>query len=317
MIIVAIYFIEDPFKVLYHYDAYAAPDAIAPVNLNDDFVATEVFLNNYKKYNYDSYIFGNSRAKTFHINEWERHISSANCFQYAVSNESLYGVEKKIELLDAHGIVMKNALIVMDHFLYEQVEESPAYPKHPILSGKSMVQFQINTFEGYFDKNFLIPYICYLFNHKTENASFPGALNNIRYRYDARANDAIPVGIDSNIDSDTAAYYNERKRLFYQRDAVQKYETKTIGRKQIALMINIKAYFDKCKTNYKIVISPMYDQLKTDPTDLAVLTSIFGRNNVYDLSGINDITSDKHNYYEAAHYRMRISNAIMDSIYRQ
>ncbi len=150
-----------------------------------------------------------------------------------------------------------------------------------------------------------------------ENSFFPGALNDIRYRYDARSNDAIPVAVDSNIDRDTAGYYNARKRIFYDRDAIQKYETATIGKEQIVLLGKIKAYFDKCNTSYKIVISPMYDQLKTDTTDLKKLTSIFGKDSIYDLSGINDITNDKHNYYEGSHYRMSISNRIMDSIYKR
>ena len=317
IIIIGIYFINDPFKVLYHYDAYAPADGIAVVNINDDFASTETFLNNYKKYHYDSYIFGNSRAKTFHINEWEKHIPSTNCFQYGVSNESLYGIERKLAFLDEHGIVVRNALIVMDRFLYDRVAEDPKFPKHPLLSGRSMFQFQLNTFEGFFDVDFLNQYLYYLVTHKVKSSFFSGALNSTRYHYDVLSNDAIPTDIDANIDRDTAAYYNARKNVFYDRSVEQKYSDRIIGKEHVALFTKIKAYFDKYGTSYKIVISPVYDQVKTNPTDLSVIDSIFGQDNVYDLSGINSITNDKQNYYESAHYRMRISNGIMDSIYKK
>src|SRR5690606_10639729 len=84
IIVTAIYFINDPFKVLYHYESYMPANGIPLVNANDDFISTEVFKNNYEKYHYDSYIFGDSRGKNYHIAEWKKHISSDNAFQYAV-----------------------------------------------------------------------------------------------------------------------------------------------------------------------------------------------------------------------------------------
>ena len=68
-------------------------------------------------------------------------------------------------------------------------------------------------------------------------------------------------------------------------------------------------------TQYKVVISPLYDQIKFNPSDLQVLQEIFGRQNVYDFSGSNAITSDYHNYYEESHFRPVIAQRLMDSIY--
>jgi hypothetical protein len=68
-------------------------------------------------------------------------------------------------------------------------------------------------------------------------------------------------------------------------------------------------------TTYRFVISPLYCQLKLNPADLATLQGIFGKNKVYDMSRINDITNDMRNYYEYVHYCPTVAKRIMDSIY--
>jgi len=132
-----------------------------------------------------------------------------------------------------------------------------------------------------------------------------------------RANDAVAMDIDNEIDSDTGTYYKARNAIFYHRSDTQKYTHRVIGKEQIVLMDSIRYFLNKNHTQYKIVISPMYEQLRTDPADKAVLDSIFGKENIYDLSGINDITQNKYNYYEDAHYRYRVCTMIMDSIYKK
>jgi hypothetical protein len=88
-----------------------------------------------------------------------------------------------------------------------------------------------------------------------------------------------------------------------------------IGVEQKQLLEKIKEVLAEDHTNYKIVISPLYDQLKLNTNDLNYLYLEFGRQNVYDFSGINDITRDKYTYYENSHYRPFIASRIMDSIY--
>ncbi|MCX6296671.1 MAG: hypothetical protein NTX97_11510, partial [Bacteroidetes bacterium] len=68
-------------------------------------------------------------------------------------------------------------------------------------------------------------------------------------------------------------------------------------------------------TQYKIVISPLYNQEKLDPGDLNYLVNLFGGENVFDFSGINFITNDFHNYYETSHYRPFVCDYILNIIY--
>ena len=82
------------------------------------------------------------------------------------------------------------------------------------------------------------------------------------------------------------------------------------------MLQEIKSIFDKHNTNYRLVISPLYNQIKFNLTDLNVLNSIFGRNFVCDFSGIKELTKPKTNYYEFSHYRPKVGEQIMQRIYK-
>ena len=69
------------------------------------------------------------------------------------------------------------------------------------------------------------------------------------------------------------------------------------------------------KTNYRIIISPLYNQIKLNNQDLDYLKQLFGKDNVFDFSGINKFTKDYNNYYESSHYRPHIAREIMQLIY--
>ena len=67
------------------------------------------------------------------------------------------------------------------------------------------------------------------------------------------------------------------------------------------------AILQKHNVNYRIIISPLYEQIKLNPTDVNVLNELFGKNYVYDFSGKNELTEPVGNYYENSHYRSFIA----------
>jgi hypothetical protein len=81
------------------------------------------------------------------------------------------------------------------------------------------------------------------------------------------------------------------------------------------MLYDIKRIFLKHKTKYRIVISPLYDQQYFNPKDLEKLQNIFGKMNVFDLSGKNQITEYKGNYYQNQHYKIFIGREILKTIY--
>jgi hypothetical protein len=45
------------------------------------------------------------------------------------------------------------------------------------------------------------------------------------------------------------------------------------------------------------------------------LQKVFGNNNVFDYSGVNDYTNSIYNYYEASHYRPVVGRQILEAVY--
>lgn len=85
--------------------------------------------------------------------------------------------------------------------------------------------------------------------------------------------------------------------------------------KQRKMLEEMMQTFKKHHTDYKIVINPLFDQIKLNPRDLDILREIFGKENVFDFSGTNEITVDCYNYYEDSHYRPHIARNILKRIY--
>jgi hypothetical protein len=81
------------------------------------------------------------------------------------------------------------------------------------------------------------------------------------------------------------------------------------------MLKEIKEILVKHHTRYKIILSPIYDEMKFSQEDLRVLKAIFG-DHVYDFTGENAITRSKYNWYETKHFRTFIGDSILNQIYR-
>ncbi len=319
LLVLAVYALKDPFKVIYHYDTFYKPDDSDYFSLCSDYVSTETLIRNYPKYQYDSYIFGGSRSGVYPAQEWARLVNSARCFHYSAEYESLYGVEKKFELIRKRKYALKNALLVIDDDLLRDTANGNGYlrMKHPLLSGQSTYKFQTEFIKDFFDKEFLPAYLGLAFSkNKREYADKHSVMKFLKFHYDDRTNEFFRFDLEQQIASDSAQYYTNLKNVFYQRDSIQHYGKQVIGSRQKELLASIKQILAENNTAYKIVISPLYDQMKIDTNDLHILWQIFGKQNVFDFSGINAITQDLHNYYEISHYRPLVASEIMDSVYK-
>ena len=98
-------------------------------------------------------------------------------------------------------------------------------------------------------------------------------------------------------------YYEAHRSLFYSRKHEQQVSDTVIGPGQIKLLESIRNILKADSSDYRIIINPLYDQLKLNPADFRELENIFGNGKVFDLSGINWFTEDIHHYYEVSDYR--------------
>lgn len=321
LIILLIYFYLDPFKVVKHYDSYYQSGLPNYISLNKDYISTENWVNHYSQYQYDSYIFGNSRSMFYKIGTWKRYIGadSQQCYHFDASGESLYGIAKKISFLAAHHARIKNALFVIDEALLHKADNSAGhlFLKDPRLSGESSIGFQVESLKDFLDFNFLRAFLDFKISGKVKDYMQKEFLLDERpFYYDKVTNEMRLDHYEEMIIRDPASYYGPRQALFFQRDtSIQKYAVPMIGKQQMVLLDSIRNVLKKEQTNYKFVISPLYDQRKLNPADLQTLKDLFGEGNIFDFSGINTFTRDINNYYETSHYRPHIADSIMKTVY--
>jgi len=302
----------DPFKILKEYNEFNN----SVVSYNEDYVTTERFLKNKNKYN--SFILGSSRAGcAYKVNEWEKELkSNDNGYSFTASNESIFGIWGKLRLLDEENIKIKNALLVFDtDVTFKKVINSKGhiYIKHPRVSKESKKAFISEYLKDYVFTGFFIRYLDYkIFKTKRDYMSgFLDFSNENDNRY-------VAFNVDRKenaILSDSIEFYKKKKNVFYSRSADLKYNNPVIGSKSIEYLNDIKKILKKHNTNYKIVISPLYDQKKLNISDLNIIQEIFQKDKVFDFSGKNEITSSKFNYYESSHYRHKVGTQILKSIY--
>ncbi len=321
LILIVVYIKSDPFKVIYSYDEYYDVNDKGRVGLNKDYVSTATFLNNVKRNkNYDSFIFGSSRSIFYHISNWKKHLPvNSNCFHFDASNETIYAMSKKVEFLDVKGVQIKNALVVFDHGLLSQDKPKSGhlFAISPALVGnKNMISFQLTFFKAFLSTKFLRAY----FDFKLSGEVKPymrksNLLDDTKWSYNIEMNE---LGLDYFEEQILKNEYYTPERIsgFYERENAKKTSSVCINENQKTMLASMKKIFEKHQTSYKIVISPLYDQLNLNEADVNHLKMLFGEKNVFDFSGINKFTNDYNNYYETSHYRPKVANEIMDSLYK-
>ena len=304
------YFVFDPFKVLYSYEDYYSDFYIEP---NRDFVSVEKFLKFKETIDYKSFNFGSSRLMAWRTDSWEKYINDTNAYHFDAYMDNLLGVYYKIKLVDSVGGRLENVLLVIEYDLLNNVNDTThrLFMKHHIYSEKSKFAFHNFFFKEYLNSNFYLEYFDYSIFRKKRNYMQQIDLNE---KYSSKySNDFYILNLDRSLAQDSIKYYSNR--TFYQRDTVQMFYPQCIFDNQIYYLTEIKHLFEKHNTKYKIVISPLYDQKIMNENDYLILYQIFGKENIYDFSGINEITNKVENYYDEYHYRPNVADFILDSIY--
>jgi hypothetical protein len=306
----------DPFRIIWSYKDYSNNMYII---LNRDFVSTEVYKKNKQKYKYDSFIFGSSRTLSYKTDSWRKHLDpSASPFVFDASTESLFGICTKIKYIDKTGNRLKNVLIILDtdcSFLTGGDSKGHLSMKHPSVAGTSWVKFYFEFFKVYLDWDFFKRYNRYLITHKFKDDR--GYFEFRVIKFDTITNDLRIVDQEEELQNDPKSYYERHSKTFYSRqDSIPEVNSQ-ITPKQKLMFEEIMNVFKKHNTNYKIVISPLYSQVKFNSQDLEFLDTIFGKENVFDFSGKNTITDNKYNYFESSHYRTSVGDSIMNVIYEK
>ncbi len=314
-LMIGIYVVIDPYKKIWHHSVYLCDY----IMLNRGDVSTHVYLYNRHLYKFNSFIFGSSRSTAFTSSSWSNYLHSPNVpFSYGSWNESVEGIYNKMALIDSLNDKLDNAIVIfdVDKTFADQSSYNPISNDHYLIAKKSIFDYQLSGIVNYYeDPLTVITSIDFSLFHKRRKymtkfiGMKAGDLNPIN-------NDWLPNS-EKQILSDSVSYYNHTiLKKFYNRSTIQRYAPKQITRQQEFFLMKIKGIFTKKHTRYKIIISPLYDQLKFNPVDFTLLTRIFGSENIYDYSGINSKTNNIYNYNnDVIHFRKKLANTIFHEIY--
>lgn len=315
LLLLALYLYYDPFRVLRKYDNY---EKGCFVSLNRDFVSNEIYLKKNKERQYNAFIFGNSRSLAFLCSDWQQYIgANSSPFHYDASSETLKALTDKIKYIDSTNGKLDNALVILDRHLLALNDylDGELYKPHPTLSNTSWFNYHVFYFKAFLAEFYFAKYMDYSLT-RTYKPYMKGVIETRPIDYNAVTNDFFLKVYDEALEKDPQKYIEEHIEFYPARDTANtKISDAVIGDKQLYFLNEIIKVFLKQKTNFKIIISPPYDQEYLNKSDLEKLTSIFGKEHVYDFSGKNEYTRHIENYYESFHYRPKVARDIMQKIY--
>ena len=317
--LLAVYFLNDPFMVLKHYDRYDN----SPVMLNESYIGWQMYMNNRDSIAFDSFIMGNSCTMAYPCREWEKYLNGGRAIRLFGNAEIIAAICKKLQALEENGAEIKNLLLILDKESLgkDQLLNGHNYVLPPALSGISNFSFQEKFCQAFYFPNFLLPYLDYKIFHQYR-PYMKGVINPYGVVRDPVTNDAINPR-EEMIQREGEAYWESHKKEFqktrdpnYRNGKYRKGEP-FLWQAQIELLEEISQICRKHNTSVKIIISPDYSQISINPADVEILKRFFGDTNVFDFSGINEYTNDIHNYYERGHYRPILGTKLLKRIYQE
>jgi hypothetical protein len=279
-------------------------------------ISTKKLLKN-SSIKYNSFVFGSSRSTSIYACYLQKEIPGSKFFHYANWNETIGGIYAKLRLIDSLGYNIDNAFIYFDTDFTFAGNGHCLPADHYLLTQKSKFSYYKSHFNSFY-KNFSYSKLRILFGMEVNGKVFPNKTSDLHtndYNHCCSSPEVIEnygKVIDNQhykhrIDSMKASgfLYPRSDSIIYNQEKISEGEKLLLKR-----MLNI---FKKHNTNYYIVITPIYDQCKFHPHDSALLYSLFGKN-IYDFSGVNEITKDEYNYPDRKHFQPYITKIIIDSI---
>lgn len=301
VLLVMLYVISDPFKTLKKFSLTEFS------TVNREYMSMELYLKNRNTLNYNSFIFGSSRAGGLNSYQWKSHLPDSSIqFLFQAWSESLTGIYQKISFLDNNGVSINNALILFDipgSFSDDQEIKTALAVKHYTLSGKSKLYYQSILFYSFIKPSKIFQTISELFN-PPDNAIYFDTISN-----DLNSSNKLAWDIKPKQDSAL------NKSSFNIRPSKEIFSERIINPEFESTLKKIRLIFDRQKTVYKIIITPAYDQLHINNEDLIVLKRIFGEKNVYNYSGKNILTEDKYNFRDINHFDAVVGWKIINDLY--
>jgi hypothetical protein len=315
-IVLILLLLWDPFKVFFNYKDYYD----SRVSGNREFICYKLFNRLEDKSNISNFIIGSSRSQSFKTRQWKKYIKKGEMFHWDGSGLGLYRSANAIDYLSKSTNKIDNILLIVDPLFFREIEDKKNHIaiQPPQVSNESSLDFYFQFFRAEVNFRFLFSYSYYKLNGEIYHDFMGNYLAKSHY-YDKSDNLTADIwyAVDKDIDTDSIGYYSRfiKNGVFYSRPDIEKISEVVIGKEQIILLAKIREIVEKENINIKFIISPTYDQVRFNDKDLKILECYFGKKNIYDFSGKNEITDSIANYYESNHFKPNVANKILNVIY--
>lgn len=314
VLLAILYLITDPFKTLNPFSLQYFDTR------NRDYLSSELFLANYPQQQYNSFIFGSSRACGINSYHWKHYLpKNSNQFVFQSWAETLTGIEQKIDYIDSHNIPINNALILFDipgSFAKRQEPIEAIKMKDYHISGKSFFHYQLFSFYNFAQKPSI--WIQTIKERNITHREIP---------FDTISNDwsklCRTLSYEQPPEKDSLNSCSRISKETFLQSIKGKAEVETseevINATMKNKLLHIKQLLDKNSTDYYIIITPAfcYSHSQINPSDLSILQKIFGKDRVFNYSGKNNLTSDYNNYSDPNHFGLFVGWHIIEDIYNK
>lgn len=310
----------DPFKVFFYYKDYYKGSKI---NLNREHTCLAILNNRPNKRNIANFIIGSSRSQAYKTADWAPLIGASpnTCFHFDGNGLGLYRTANIFAYLDSHVDKLSNVLLMIDVPFLDELENPSdyLYTQPPAISGEFAPLYYAKFFKASLNPAFIFYNVLYKVAGPKE-AFKNKYISRTKYDYigDNQTAD-IWYPNDREIVEDSIGYYRKLDELqtFENKRSTTAVSKRMLTAEHMMYLKQIAGITKRQQCNLQIVISPLYNQEKFNPEDLADLRNLFGQNNVHDFSGVNYMTETKYNYYESNHYKPYVARWVMKEVYKK
>lgn len=316
IIILAIYIVLDPFRVVRNHDPFYVPGS--PLPYNKGYASTMTYLNGRERWKYNAFILGTSRTIYFPAKEWARHLGDdASVYHFDAPSDSPSGIAGKLRLIDSKGDSIKYALIEIAPWSFGAEESDDFAFRRPWqLTGiEKLPHFHYTFVRDFFRRSMFTALMRYY------------ATGQIRVQdaglFQQRSWSDNPVN-NETINDSVERLIATNPRLFYEGKAIKfatspkKFhyaQTDVPERERLALM-EIAGILKRHHTDYRIFIGPEFTHVLMPPQNRRLLDSIFEPSRVIDLSLFPPAFTKPMAFYDPIHFRPHIGAMLLDSMYR-
>lgn len=309
IVLLLVYIIDDPFRMYWQGEDLYNPTE-RKICVNDAYRGIRWMSQYNDSMHYNSFITGSSRSDFYYVEDWKQYIGEdASCFHFNQSGDNLLGTLQRMNYLYSRNEKIDNILFIMDG---EYLEDMEPHTGHLFRQ-----PWQVTPDWDFFTYNFECVRAFYTIEYQRKLWGIDKEEKKLPYYYISEYNEVHKIGAEELLDTNQEAYYATLQGFYrlYERNYTDSIAEPVIKTKQREALEQLHTLLVNGNTDYRIVISPLYDQIKLNPEDYAILVEIFGEGKVFDFSGMNEFTNDVSNYYETSHYRPKVCKQIMKLIY--